>query len=191
MLNNKKLSLHIVPVGFHLARCFRIIDIGTQSSIIEDKVRYQRKIKIYWEVYVKESEHVSLSQLDSQPLIVTKDYTLSWADKSILQIDLQSWRGRPFTLEEQRRFDLKNVLDKWCILNVTHEAKETSDGVYVNILDITPVPNEVRPSRFPDGHNQAQIFQISDPDMKMFDTFSNKLKKQIMDSPEWKSKAHN
>jgi hypothetical protein len=27
---------------------------------------------------------------------------------------LQSWRGKEFTEDEQKRFDLKSVLDKWC-----------------------------------------------------------------------------
>jgi hypothetical protein len=37
----------------------------------------------------------------------------------------------------------------------------------------------------PEGHNRAGIFMISEPDMEMFDSFGDFLKKQIESSPEW------
>lgn len=111
---------------------------------------------------------------------------MSWADKASLRIDLQDWRGKAFTEEEQKRFNLKSVLDKWCMINVTHKAKKNGKGVYANVTAVTPVPNALK-AALPEGHNAAGIFMISEPDMEMFDGFGDFLKKTIEASPEWQA----
>ena len=40
------------------------------------------------------------------------------SDEDVKSFSAQEWAA--FTEEEQRRFDLKNLLDKWCMVNVTH-----------------------------------------------------------------------
>jgi len=179
-------SFKPVPAGMHLARCYRIIDIGTQKTEFEGNVKYLHKIKIVWEVHGNDDEGNPMVTDKNEPMIVNKDYTLSWAEKANLRLDLQSWRGKAFTDEEQRRFDLKSVLDKWCMVNVTHKAKKKGNGVYSNVTAVTPVPSALKAS-LPKGHNPCKVFQISEPDMELFDTFSDYLKKQIQESPEWKA----
>jgi hypothetical protein len=175
-----------VPAGMHLARCYRIIDVGTQKSEFEGNVKFLHKIKLVWEVHGNDEDGNPIVTEKGEPMIVTKDYTLSWAEKATLRLDLQSWRGKPFSDEEQRRFDLKALLDKWCMVNVTHKAKKKGNGVYSNVTAVTPVPSALKAS-LPKGHNPCKVFQISEPDMELFDTFSDYLKKQIQESPEWKA----
>ena len=178
-----------VPAGMHLARCYRIIDVGTQKVEFEGNVKMQRKLKIVWEVHGNDEDGNPLVTEKNEPMIVDKDYTFSWADKANLRLDLQSWRGKPFSDEEQRRFDLKNLLDKWCMVNVTHKAKKKGNGVYANVSAVTPVPSALKAS-LPKGHNQCRVFQISDPDMELFNSFSDYLKKKIEGSPEWQARDH-
>jgi hypothetical protein len=182
-------SFKPVPSGMHLARCYQIVDLGTQKTEFEGNVKFLHKIKMHWEVHGADEEGNPLVTDKNEPLIVTKDYTLSWADKANLRLDLQSWRGKPFTEEEQRRFDLKNLLDKWCMVNVTHKPKKKGNGVYANVSAVTPVPSALKLNGLPKGHNMCRIFEISKPDMAMFDGFSDYLKKIIQDSPEWRANA--
>jgi hypothetical protein len=37
----------------------------------------------------------------------------------------------------------------------------------------------------PEAVNKNELFNLTDPDMVMFDTFSDNLKKKIQSSPEW------
>lgn len=175
-----------VPAGIHTARCYRIIDLGTQKSDYEGQIKFSRKIKICWEVHGNDDEGNPIVTNKGEPMIITKDYNMSWADKASLRIDLQDWRGKAFTEEEQKRFNLKSVLDKWCMINVTHKAKKNGKGVYANVTAVTPVPNALK-AALPEGHNRAGIFMISEPDMEMFDGFGDFLKKQIESSPEWQA----
>ena len=45
-----------VPAGLHLARCYRIIDLGTQRSEYDGQENHQRKIMLGWELHGKDDE---------------------------------------------------------------------------------------------------------------------------------------
>lgn len=177
-----------VSAGVHLARLYRIIDLGTQKSEFEGKTNFLHKVKFVWEVHSEDDEGAPLVTDKGEPMIITKDYTLSWGEKANLRKDLESWRGRPFTDEEQRRFDLKNVLDQWCMINVQHKPRQKG-GVFANIVGVSPVPKLVKQNGLPKGHNRCEIFLVSNPDMEMFETFSDYLKQTIQASPEWRAPA--
>src|SRR5690554_5665654 len=99
------------PAGTHLAICVQVIDIGTQYSRYYDK--WSHKVLIGWELPDEQNE-------DGEPWLVWNRYTLSLHENSALRGHLQSWRGRSFTEEELKGFHLKNILDKPCMLTITH-----------------------------------------------------------------------
>jgi hypothetical protein len=112
---------------------------------------------------------------------------LSWSEKANLRLDLQSWRGKQFSQEEMRRFDLKTVLGVWCMLNIIDRVG--NDGkTYTNVNGLTPVPSVIKQAGLPAPVNKNELFNIGDPDMAMFETFSDNLKKKISSSPEWQKR---
>ena len=121
---------------------------------------------------------------DGRPFGIFKNYTLSWSEKANLRLDLQSWRGKPFTQEEMRRFDLKNVLGAWCMLNVIEKLGQNG-SIYSNVDGVTPVPSMIKQNGLPQAVNKNELFNLSDPDMQMFNGFSEHLKNKITSSPEW------
>jgi hypothetical protein len=172
------------PSGLHLARCYRIIDLGTQQSEYKGQVKHLHKIMIGWEIHGTNEEGQPLRMKDDRPFAIFKNYTFSWSDKSNLRLDLQSWRGKPFSQEEMRKFDLKNILGAWCMLNAI-EREGQNGYTYTNVNGVTPVPALIKQNGLPQGINPTEIFNLSEPDMELFDKFSEKLKMKIASSPEW------
>lgn len=179
-----KSNFESVPSGMHLARCYRIIDLGTQKSEYMGQVKYLHKIMLGWEIHGTNDDGTPLKMRDGRPFAIFKNYTLSWSEKATLRNDLQSWRGKPFTQEEMRRFDLKTVLNAWCMLNVIERAGQDGN-MYVNVSGVTPVPAMIKKGGLPEAINKNELFNLTDPDMEMFDTFSDNLNKKIQSSPEW------
>jgi hypothetical protein len=171
------------PSGMHLARCYRIIDLGTQKSEYMGQTKYLRKIMLGWEIHGTDDNGQPIKMRDGRPFAIFKNYTLSWSEKANLRLDLQSWRGKPFTQEEMRKFDLKNILGAWCMLNVIERTNEGK--TYTNVNGVTPVPSVIKQSGLPEGINKSELFNLSDPDMTMFQGFSENLKTKIQASPEW------
>ena len=116
---------------------------------------------------------------------IAKSFTVTLAEKSTLRKDLQMWRGRDFTAQELRGFELKNVLGAWAMLTVTHT--ESNGKTYTNIAAINPVPTNMKKAGMPEGVNELKLFDIENPDMELFDTFSENLKNKIKSSPEWQA----
>ena len=171
------------PSGMHLARCYRIVDLGTQKSEYMGQPKFLHKVMLGWEIHGTDDNGQPIRMKDGRPFAIFKNYTLSWSEKANLRLDLQAWRGRDFTQEEMRRFDLKNVLGAWCMLNIIERDKDGK--TYTNINGVTPVPGVVKKQGFSEGVNPLELFNMQEPDMQMFNGFSENLKAKITSSPEW------
>ena len=89
------------PPGMHLARCYRIIDLGTQKTEYMGQTKYLRKIMIGWEIHGNKDDGSKLLMKDNRPFAIFKNYTFSWSEKANLRLDLQSWRSEEHTSELQ------------------------------------------------------------------------------------------
>jgi hypothetical protein len=182
-------SFERCPPGMHLARCYRIIDLGTQRTEYMGQTKYLHKIMIGWEIHGTRDDGSPLKMQDGRPFAIFKNYTLSWSEKANLRLDLQSWRGRQFTQEEMRRFDLTNVLGAWCMLNIIERPAKTGNKVYSNVDGVTPVPAMLKQNGLPQAVNKNEMFNLNEPDFALFETFSDNLKTKIQSSPEWQKLA--
>jgi hypothetical protein len=172
------------PPGMHLARCYRIVDLGTQKSEYMGQTKYLHKIMIGWELHGVDEVGKPLTMFDGRPFAIFKNYTLSWSEKANLRLDLQSWRGKPFSQEEMRKFDLKNVLGVWCMLNVI-ERQGQNGNTYSNVDSVSPVPTIIKQNGLPQPVNKNEMFNLQEPDWVLFETFSDNLKQKIINSPEF------
>ncbi len=172
----------IAPAGSHLARLYRIIDLGTQKSEYLGKVNMLRKVKFFWELHGDD-----LKTDDGKPLIQTRNYTLSLGEKASLRKDLESWRGKSFTDDELRGFDLTNLLDKWCMITIQHRTGN-ENKVYADAVAVTPVPSVVAKAGLPQAVNPTLLFDMQKFDQAVFDGLSEGLKNQIMQSSEFQNK---
>ena len=176
-----------VPTGMHLARCYRIVDLGTQKSEYMGNVKHLHKVMVQFEVHSEDSEGNPTKTAEGKPLTINKTYTVSTAEKSSLRKDLETWRGKVFTKEEERSFELENILSQWGMLSVIET--QNNGNTYTNIGTINPVPPSIKKAGLPEGFNPAKLFSIAEPDMELFESFSDNLKEKIRRSPEWE-KAH-
>ena len=176
-----------VPPGMHRARCYRIVDTGTQRSEYDKKVSHLQKVMIQFEVHGEDDAGNPLVTPKGEPMSISKNFTLSLAEKATLRKDLQAWRGRDFTAEELRGFELKNVLGAWCMIAVA-KSLGNNGKEYTNIMSINPVPVTIKKAGLPEGFNKLNMFVISDPDMELFESFGKNLKEKIMNSPEWRAR---
>ena len=164
------------PIGNHVGRCIGMIDIGTQQGEYLGKTTHARKIVLRFEL---PNELISEGEFAGKPFVVSKFYTASLGEKANLRKDLSSWRGRDFTPEELRGFDSKNLLDKPCMVNVTHTDKNKA-----KISGITPVPKGMSvPGRVHD-----LLYLSLEPDefkRDVYESLNDYWKGEIQKSPEW------
>jgi hypothetical protein len=177
-----------VPQGMHLARCYRVIDLGTQETTYLGAVKHLPKVMLQFEVHGEDDEGKAIVTAKNEPMSISKNFTLSLAEKATLRKDLQTWRGREFTADELRGFELKNVLGAWAMVSVI-KAMGNNGKEYTNIAAIMSVPPAIKKAGMPEGHNELKLFSIDEPDMVLFEGFSNGLREKIGKSPEWQARS--
>jgi hypothetical protein len=176
-----------VPPGMYLARCYRIVDLGTQKSEYLGQVKSLPKVMLQFEVHGEDEAGKPLVTAKGEPMSISKNFTLSLAEKATLRKDLQTWRGKEFTPEELRGFSVDNVLGAWAMIAIT-KAMGNNGKEYTNIANINSVPKAMK-ANLPEGHNKCASFYIANPDMAMFETFSDNLRAKIEQSPEWQDRV--
>ena len=171
-----------VPAGMHLARCYRIIDLGTQTSEYQGKVNHQHKVMLGFEVHGEDAQGNPL-RAETGPMVISKTYTLSLNEKASLRNDLVSWRGRDFTAEEARAFDLKNVLGVWGMISVATTERDGRE--YSNITSINAIPLQIKKAGLPQGENELVYWTIQNGEQSVFEKFSKGIQEKIKSSPEY------
>lgn len=111
-------SIPLLPEDTYPAVCNMLVDLGEQYSEKFDKT--SRQILICWEIPSEKLDNGESRRL-------SKTYTASLNSKGNLRRDLIAWRGRDFTVDELKAFDLKNIVGAPCMLQVIHRVGQ--DGV--------------------------------------------------------------
>lgn len=174
--NNGSSDFEQAPIGTHIARCVKVIDIGTQRGEYQGKATVRRQCIIGWEL---PTELMTEGDSAGKPFTVSRFYTASLNEKSTLRKDLAQWRGRDFTEQELAGFESKNVLDKCCLVSITPNDKGRARVTGVMALPKnTPVPDRV---------NGLTYFSLDEFDQKAFDSLSEGYKKLITASPEYRA----
>lgn len=171
--NNGGGDFELAPEGTYIARCFKIIDLGTQITEYNGEKKQQQKVLISWELLDPEAR-----MKDGRPFAVAKRYTASLHEKAQLRKDLQAWRGKRFSETELEGFDLKAVLGAYCQIQIVH-SEGINGSTYANVDAIMSTKEK------PKAVADAVYFDISEPDMELYETFSDRLKEQISVAPEW------
>lgn len=177
-----------VPAGAHVGRCYSLVDLGTQLSTGQYGEKMQHKIQIKWELFGEDEQGTPLTTDEGLPMTISKSYTLSLSDKASLRKDLASWRGRDFTEEEAKAFDVTKLLGAYCMVNVT--TSENNGKTYTNVAGLTPLPSALKNSK-PTPVHENVIFNLDEPDWALFDSFHDKLKEAIKRSPEYAQASGN
>lgn len=129
-----------VPEGSHLAVCDMVVDLGVQETHFGPK----HKVYLRWQIPALRSTYEKDGEQIDKPMTVGAQFTLSLSDKSNLRPVLQAWRGRAFTPEELKKFDITQVLGAPCMVTVTHKPKD-GGGVYTNVGAVAKLPAGINP----------------------------------------------
>lgn len=164
------------PVGTFVARCVKVIDLGTQRDEYQGKVNIRRQVVIGWEL---PTELMTEGDFAGKPFICSRFYTASLSERANLRKDLENWRGRPFTADELNGFESKNILDKPCMLQL---AKNDKGKVRVTGIMALPKGMQVAPRSV-----DITYFSLDEFKKEVFDKLAEGYRKIIEQSPEYKA----
>ena len=172
-------DFELPPEGVFLARCYKMVDVGTQTETGQYGTKENRKIYLYWELLqTADGEEIRMED-GKTPFSIFNSYKLSMHPKANLRKHLDSWRGKKFTDEQAAEFEITKLLDQFCLLQITHSTSKDGQREYANVDGIMTTKKRV------DGINELESFSIENPDMDVFNNLPDWLQNKIEDAPEW------
>ena len=173
-------TFELVPAGNHIARCFQMIEIGTVTEEIMKKQKRLYKVRISWEL--PNEKKVFDQAKGEQPFSISKKYTLSMHEKSNMRKDLESWRGKGFTDDEAKAFDITKLLGVPCMVNIIHKTSQGGNQ-YAAISSVTPMPKGML---CPPQINSTFVLSYDDVDWdSKYLTLPDYVKELIETTPEF------
>ena len=171
-----------VEPGNYVARCYRMIEIGTVTENFSTGPKRAKKVMLTWELPTE------LNTFDSErgeePYTISKTYTLSLHEKATLRKDLESWRGQGFTEQEAKAFDVTKLIGVPCMLNIIHKpGKIDATKIYAEIGSISRMPKGLA---CPNPINPSVILSYDNWNQEVFDSLSDYTKAKIEASEEYK-----
>ncbi|HUX57100.1 MAG TPA: hypothetical protein VMV77_09005 [Bacteroidales bacterium] len=172
-----------IEPGTYMARCYSMIQIGTIETEFEGKKKKAHKVSITWEL----PDELAVFNEDKgpEPFVVSKTYTLSMHEKATLRHDLESWRGKGYTEEEARKFDITKLLGQPCILSVIHQPGITDSSK--NYVKVTSISKLMKGQECPPQINPMRVLSYDTFDWEVFESLSDYMKDKIKSSDEFKS----
>lgn len=171
----------LIPAGNYIARCYQMIEIGTVTENVMGKQVVAKKVRIGWEL--PEETRVFDEKKGAQPLVISKEYTLSMNEKANLRKDLASWRGKDFTQEEVKYFDITKLIGVPCMLNIIHKPGISDPSkIYEKIAGITGIPKGMKP---PAQITPTFILSYDEFDNAKFDSLPDFIKDKMKGSLEY------
>jgi hypothetical protein len=173
----------LTPAGNYVARCYQMIELGTAAEEYKGVVKQLTKVRIGWEFPL--DLKVFNEEKGEQPIVISKEYTLSLYEKANLRKELESWRGKAFTKEEAECFDITKLLGKVCMINLIHKPSENDPTkIYERISSITPIPKGLN---CPEQINPTFVLSFDEWDEEKFKSLPEFIRERIEKSDEYKA----
>ncbi len=173
----------VTPAGSHVARCYGMIEVGTVEQVYQGETKKAHKVIIDFELPLETS--VFREGEPEKPFVISKEYTLSFHEKSTLRAHLSSWRGKPFTDAEAANFDITKLVGVPAMVNVIHKASADGTKTYANIASISPMPKGLV---CPEQVNESRVLAYSAWNQEVFMGLPEWLANKISETPEYKAK---
>lgn len=185
-----------VPQGTHFAVCDQVVDLGKQaikSQMYGDSIKPQ--VYIRWQIPAERSEWQDAEGVKHEgPAVIGKTYTSSLSEKSNLRKDLQAWRGKPFTPDELRGFDIAKLLGAPATITITHTEKDGK--TYANVASLGGIPKGMEKPQ-PEGDLLLYDADNQDTFSKLSKRMQERVQSQIIEQKQtdpndpnaWRSQA--
>ena len=176
-----------IEAGAYAAVCDMIVDVGIQPSPA-GQYAPKRTVILRFQIPEIRVEITREGETVELPAVISRTLGLSLNEKSTLYGLLTSWRGKAFTPEELKKFDLSKISGKAAFVNITHSVK--GDRTYANLTSIMPLPKAI-PAPVMEG--EALVYSTDSPDPAVFAKLPNwmqeKIQNRIVDAPKPAPKA--
>lgn len=125
----------LCPAGSYSAVCVDVVDLGIVETTYQGQIRKTHKCRVMFEV--------AEQRADGSPFYIGERFTASLGEKAALRKFLEGWRGKAFTADELKGFDLEQLIGAPAIISVVHN--QNGDRTFDNIASASKIMKGMAP----------------------------------------------
>jgi hypothetical protein len=170
------------PAGSHVARCYGVIDLGTQQHSYNNETWASRDVRLSFELPTELMSGCYNPDVKGKPFSVHITLKQSLHSKAKMRGLLEGWRGKKFDKESADKFDPAKLVGATCRITLVE------NGDYVNIASISPLSKiGGKPEVCPKQVNPSVFFSLEPDEFseKTFQALGEKTREKIGKSPEF------
>jgi len=162
-----------------------MIHIGTVTEQIMGKDKTLNKVWISWEIPTELKEFKQGE--GEKPYVINEEFNLSMNEKATLRKFLESWRGKQFTDDEAKSFDVTKLLGVPCMVSIVHKTS-AAGKTFAKISNVSPV---MKGFTVPAQINPSTELNYDNFDGHLFESLPEFIRKKIESSIEYKKMMNN
>lgn len=176
---NNGTQRELLPAGSYIGRCYSMVHIGTVKETILGVDKLLNKVRIAWELPTELK--VFKEENGEQPIVMSREFTLSLNEKATLRKYLAAWRGKDFTEDEAKSFDITKLIGVPATIIITHKQSK-SGNAYAEISSLGMLTKGVT---CPPAINKPVILSYDNFDYDVYNTLPDFIKDKIRTSLEY------
>lgn len=131
IIKDNKKEYTPAPEGLHQAVCIDVVELGLVTTQYQGKPYTRRCSEIRWVIE-------AIDPKTNKQHIVLRRFTESLSTKGHLRPFLEAWRGKKFTNEELKGFDIEKLIGANCQLQIIHNIGNDGE-TYSNVQAVVPM----------------------------------------------------
>ena len=140
-------TVNLAP-GTYQGRVVGIAELGLQETTYKGEHKKQKQLAILFNVY---------GNSDAEPVVLGKTYTMSMRENANLRKTITAIRGKDFTNEELKDWDLRRLLDAPCLVTVGRYEKNGLKNATINQVSMP-----IKGNQTPEATEEKICFDMDD-----------------------------
>jgi CO dehydrogenase/acetyl-CoA synthase delta subunit len=181
------MQFELAPKGTHIARVYKLINLGTLKTEWQGKEKDTKKIRLYFELPTEEKVYTNKEGIEIKDVhTISAEYTLSMGDRAKLKPIVEGIIGTSLQEDEAYNFDVESLVGMTCLITIKHEKTKDGSREYSVIASTASL---MKGMTAPEPVKKAEIIDVNTITDEQLAELHEKIQEKITSSKEWKLKA--
>lgn len=176
-------QFELTPKGTHIARVYKLINLGTLKTEWQGVEKDTKKIRIYFELPNEEKKYQDKDGNEVTDIhTISSEYTLSMGDRANLRPIVEGIIGTTLTDDEAYNFDIESLIGMACLVTIKHNKSKDGTREYATVASTSEL---MKGMVAPAPVKETEVIDVNTITDEQMSNLHEKIQEKIKSSREW------
>ncbi len=179
-------QFELTPKGTHIARVYKLINLGTLKTEWQGVEKDTKKIRIYFELPNEEKKYQDKDGNEVTDIhTISSEYTLSMGDRANLRPIVEGIIGTTLTDDEAYNFDIESLIGMACLVTIKHNKSKDGTREYATVASTSEL---MKGMVAPAPVKETEVIDVNTITDEQMSNLHEKIQEKIKSSREYQLK---